>query len=195
MDNNLNNVAVADTRENVVAGIVGAFLFGLAGGVLWFVIYMFGFIAGISGLVGAVCAIKGYSVFAKKESIKGIIISVVIAVLILVVAWYACIAYDVCQAYKSWFENGEIDYTLTYFESVRAVPYFLGESEIGLAYLGDLGIGLLFCIVGGGSYVVNKLKAAKQSKAVANAPEVQPAEPEITPVNEAETENKVNEDQ
>ena len=66
-----------DVRENVVAGIVGAFLFSLAGGVLWFVIYLFGFIAGISGLVGAVCAIKGYSIFAKKESMKGIVISVI----------------------------------------------------------------------------------------------------------------------
>ena len=77
-----------DVRENVVAGIVGAFLFSLAGGILWFVIYLFGFIAGISGLVGAVCAIKGYSIFAKKESMKGIIISVIISLLVIVAAWY-----------------------------------------------------------------------------------------------------------
>ena len=56
-------------RENVVAGIVGAFLFSLAGGILWFLLYLMGFVAGISGLVGAVCAVKGYSVFSKKESV------------------------------------------------------------------------------------------------------------------------------
>ena len=158
-------------KENVIAGIVGAFLFSLAGGVLWFVIYMIGFIAGISGLVGAICAIKGYSIFAKKESIKGIIISVVMALLVIVLAWYFCIAYDVFNAYKAWFEEGEIDYTLTFFESVRAVSFYLGDPEIGPAYLKDLGIGLLFCVIGGGSYVVNAIKNAKAKAAITVAAE------------------------
>ena len=121
MNNNTVKNEQEVLKENVIAGIVGAFLFSLAGGVLWFVIYMIGFIAGISGLVGAICAIKGYSIFAKKESIKGIIISVIMALLVIVLAWYFCIAYDVFIAHKEWFEAGEIDYTLTFFESVRAV--------------------------------------------------------------------------
>ena len=164
MENNLKQNYEKEVRENVVAGIVGAFLFGLAGGVLWFVIYLLGFIAGISGLIGAVCAIKGYSVFAKKESVKGIIISVIIALLIIVLAWYLCLSYDVCIAYQDWYEAGEIDYTLTYFESVQVAHYFLSEPEIGPAYWGDLGMGLLFCVIGGGSYVVNKIKGAKKAK-------------------------------
>ena len=89
-------------KENVIAGIVGAFLFSLAGGVLWFVLYLFGFVAGISGLIGAVCAVKGYSIFAKKESIKGVVISVVIALLVMVLAWYLCIGYDVWDIHKYW---------------------------------------------------------------------------------------------
>ena len=56
---------------------------------------------------------------------------------------------------------GEVDFTLTFFESVQAAPVFLADSEIGLAYLGDLGLGLLFCVIGGGSYVANKIKNAK----------------------------------
>ena len=77
MDNNYsynleNDIEKKKTSENVIAGIVGAFLFSLAGGALWFVLYLLGFIAGLSGLVGAVCAIKGYSIFAKKESINPI---------------------------------------------------------------------------------------------------------------------------
>ena len=98
MNNNLSQTTNSDVRENVVAGIVGALLFALAGGVIWFVFYLLGFIVGISGLVGAICAIKGYSIFAKKESIKGIVISVVISLLIIVLAWYLCLAYDVCEA-------------------------------------------------------------------------------------------------
>ena len=171
MNNNTVKNEQEVLKENVIAGIVGAFLFSLAGGVLWFVIYMIGFIAGISGLVGAICAIKGYSIFAKKESIKGIIISVIMALLVIVLAWYFCIAYDVFIAHKEWFEAGEIDYTLTFFESVRAVSFYLTDPEIGPAYLKDLGIGLLFCVIGGGSYVVNAIKNAKAKAAITVAAE------------------------
>ena len=179
-----------DVRENVVAGIVGAFLFSLAGGILWFVIYLFGFIAGISGLVGAVCAIKGYSIFAKKESMKGIVISVIISLLVIVAAWYMCFAYDVYQAYQDWYLAGEIDFTLTFPESVATVPLFLSEPEIGPAYIKDLLIGLVFCVIGGGSYVVNKMKGLKNAKNNANfAPAAEAeapvsAEEEAAPVNE-----------
>lgn len=166
MNNYSNNIEQSieqnELKENVLAGMVGAFLFSLVGGALWFVFYLFGFIAGISGLVGAICAIKGYSIFAKKESTKGIIISVVIALLVMVLAWYLCLGYDIYMAYQDWYSAGEIDYTLTFFESVQAAPIFLGDSEIGPAYLGDLGLGLLFCVVAGGSYVVNKIRNTKQ---------------------------------
>lgn len=166
MDNYSNQVEKSieqnELKENVLAGIVGAFLFSLVGGALWFVFYLFGFIAGISGLIGAICAIKGYSIFAKKESTKGIIISVIIALLVMVLAWYLCLGYDIYNAYQDWFNAGEVDFTLTFFESVQAAPIFLADSEIGPAYFGDLGLGLLFCVVAGGSYVVNKIKNSKR---------------------------------
>ena len=36
-------VESAPVKENVLAGAVGAFLFALVGGVLWFVLYLVGF--------------------------------------------------------------------------------------------------------------------------------------------------------
>lgn len=164
MDDSREYGRAPEVTENVLAGIVGAFLFSLVGGVLWFVIYRIGFIAGISGLVGAICAVKGYVVFSKKESVKGIVISVVIALLVIVIAWYFCLAYDVYEAYQLWFEEGEIDYSITFFEAVRGSHYFLTDPEIAPAYFGDLALGLLFCVIGGGSYVVNKIKAAKKGQ-------------------------------
>ena len=86
-----------------------------------------------------------------------------IALIVIVLAWYFCLAYDVCDAYQAWYDEGEIDYTLTYFESVRVAHYFLTDPEIGPSYWGDLGLGLLFCVVGGGSYVVNKIRNARLS--------------------------------
>jgi flagellar basal body-associated protein FliL len=188
MNNNLNNVqAPAEVKENVVAGIVGAFLFGLAGGALWFGMYLIGYLAGISGLVGAVCAIKGYSVFAKKESTKGIIISTIIAMFILAIAWYFCFAYDIYGAYKVWYEEGEIDFTISFLEAVRATPMFILDPEVGPAHLGDLGLGLLLGLVGAGSYVFTKVKNNKQA-AVAPATPVTP----VTPVNTDAAEETVN---
>ena len=38
----------------------------------------------------------------------------------------------------------------------------------GSGYLIDLGLGLLFCVIGGGSYVVNKIKNLKQNPTVSS---------------------------
>ena len=46
-------------EENVLFGVVGAFLFALVGGALYYILYQIGYLAGISGLIGVICAIKG----------------------------------------------------------------------------------------------------------------------------------------
>lgn len=150
MDNNQKNTSVLN-EENVLAGAVGAFLFSLVGGVLWFVLYQFGYLASLSGLIGVVCAIKGYSVFAKakQDSKKGIVISTIITFIVLIIAWYMCISYDIYNLYKDAFASGETNFTLSFFEAVRITPYMLAENPDAIvAYLADLGIGLLFGALG-----------------------------------------------
>ena len=155
---------IAPKEENVLAGIVGALLFSLAGGIVWFLLYQIGFLAAISGIIGVVCAIKGYAIFGKRESVKGVIISTVLAFLVIVAAWYLCLSYDVYKAYQDWFANGEVDFTLTFAESVRAGYLFLVEdTEIAIAYLKDLGIGLIFCVVGAFGYVKAAIGKAKNN--------------------------------
>jgi uncharacterized transporter YbjL len=162
----MNNTTV-ETKENVLAGAVGAFLFSLVGGILWFVLWQLGFLASLSGLVGVICAVKGYTFFAKtkKESKICLVLSVIIAMAVLAIAWYACVAYDIYLAYQEWYAAGEVDFTLTYFESVSAVPYFFEDSEILTAYLGDLGMGLIFAIVGVVSYLASREKKMKAQAA------------------------------
>lgn len=153
---------VPPAAENVLGGTVGAFLFSLIGGVAWFLLYQFGVLAAISGVVGVVCAIKGYAVFGKCESRRGIVISTVVAFLVIVLAWYFCLSYDVYRAYQVWFENGEIDYTVTFFEATANAHLYLGEPEIAIAYLKDLAIGLIFCVVGAFGYVKAAIAKAKK---------------------------------
>lgn len=161
MNNDFTNPEIKTAEENVAAGVVGAFLFALAGGVIYFLLHLIGFVASLSGFIGIICAIKGYSFFAKKESTKGVVIAVVMTVLVLVVAWYIGLSYDVYQAYQEWFANGEVDFTLTFAESIRSAYLFLEDSQIAVSYLLELGLGLVFAAMGAYGSVKTALRRAK----------------------------------
>lgn len=151
-----------EKRENIIAGIVGAFLFSLAGAVVWVILDLIGFYASISGVIAAVCAIQGYKVFSGKLTRKGVIIGAVVALLVLVLAWYGCFIKDVYLACQEWYADGEIDYMPSYFECFRFGHEFLEDSEIAVEYFKGLGIGLLFAAIGSAGYIVGAFKTAKE---------------------------------
>lgn len=165
--NNFVDKNSLEIKENVLAGIVGAFLFSLAGAVVYFLLNLIGYVSAISGLVGAVCAVKGYAIFSKKESKKGIVISVIISLLVIALAWYLSMAYDIYNACKIAFEAGEIDISITFFQSVRMVPSLLEDPEISGTYFYNLGLGLFCCLLGCASFVISKLKNSSKKKAEA----------------------------
>ena len=181
-----------ETKENILAGAVGAFLFSLVGGILWFVLYQIGYVAALSGLVGVICAVKGYTFFAKtkNESKTCLVLSVIIAVLVLAISWYLCIGYDIYLAYQEWFAAGEVDFTLNFFESVRVIPLFLAEKEILVGYLANLGLGLLFAGLGVISYLSSREKKMKKQAAEAAARAEAKAKAEAEANREADRENE-----
>ena len=138
-----------ERTENVLAGLVGAFLFSLAGAAVWVVLDRIGIMAGLSGLVGVVCALQGYRIFGGKLSKKGVVLSFIIALLVLVLAWYGCLAYDVLTAAREWYRNGEIDSVPSYWDCLRTAPIFFEDPVILRSYLGSLALGLLFAVLGG----------------------------------------------
>ncbi len=153
---NYTQATPTEPKENVLAGILGAFLFSLAGGILWYVLYQIGIVAAVSGLVGSFAAIYGYIIFSKGQSIKGIIISVIIALLVLVFAWYMCLVTDVYNVYK---EMGyTTDYQLTFADAFQTAPEFLTMPEIGVEYWKTLVMGIVFAIIGGIKPVVSALR-------------------------------------
>jgi hypothetical protein len=159
-----------DVYENKIAGLCGALLFALGGGIIYFLLYQLGYISSISGLVGAVLAMKGYALFSKKESMFGVITSAVLALLVLAAAWYLCLAKDVYEAFQEWFAAGEIDYTVSFGEAVQGAHLFLEDPEISRSYLGDLGMSLLFAVIGCFGNVWTALKNQKAQKAQQGAP-------------------------
>ena len=184
-----SSIKNSDTQaENVLFGIVGAFLFSLVGGVLYYLLYQMGYLAALSGLVGVICAIKGYSFFAKKESTKGTVISVIIAALVLVAAWYLCVASDLHAAYNEWYAQGEVDSIPSFFDCVRVVPDILKDFP---EYFKDLAISLILAAVGCGSYIANTIKnrRLKAEASTNNAAPTSDSEPAS-----AEQEEKSDED-
>ncbi len=144
--------------ENVLMGILGALLFSLAGAVLYFIIYQLDFIAGIAGFVSVICAIKGYKLLGKRESVKGVVISVIISVVVILLAAIYSIGFDCLDMMKGFYPTESINIINSPLYVLRMVK----ESEdIMLAVVTELGMALLLCIVAAGSSVVNAVKSAK----------------------------------
>lgn len=145
--------------ENVLAGVVGSFLFSLIGALLWFAVYQIGIIAAICGLVTVICAINGYRIFARKLSMKGIVISIVISVLMIFLAEYTCVAYEIYKAYS------EVYSSVSFFAAFRSVFDFMTLSgEITGAVIRDLVIGYALGAVGSFAYIRNIVQANRMKK-------------------------------
>ncbi len=153
MNDQQNSIPTVD--ENVILGALGAFLFALAGGVLYVLLSMVGLIAWISGFVAVFCAIKGYTLFSKAKSKKGVIISVVMAAIVMILSWYIGFCMDMLAVYELYYEAGDIEYVPTFFEYL---PYSYLDLQVNpLAFL-NLLLSLVTGAAGCWSYVSQTLK-------------------------------------
>lgn len=91
---------VFQRRGNVFTGLLGAFLFGLPGGILYCLIYQFGIIAGITGFVTYSLAYYGYLKFANPvvERIWDKIFSYIVMLVIILLASLFMLFLEVHQA-------------------------------------------------------------------------------------------------
>ena len=65
MDTNQTFEPVKKHKEKVFVGALGAFLFALGGGVMWFLLDQVGFLAGISGVVAVIAAVRVIPILPK----------------------------------------------------------------------------------------------------------------------------------
>lgn len=72
--------------SNIITGTTGAFLGSLIGVALWMLIYHFGYIASIAGLVIIICAMKGYEILSGALDKKGVIIVGIVSIVMVFVA-------------------------------------------------------------------------------------------------------------
>ena len=125
-------------RENVAAGLVGAFLGSLIGVACTVIIGQLGYVASISGLVMAVCALKGYEMLGGTLSKKGAVIS---SVLILLMTFFAHrLTWAIAIA-------SELEWGV--LESYRSISHLLERGMLeSTAYWGDLAMLYLFTLLG-----------------------------------------------
>lgn len=125
-------------RENVAAGVVGAFLGSLIGVACTVIIGQMGYVASISGLVMAVCALKGYEMLGGTLSKKGAVIS---SVLILLMTFFAHrLTWAIAIA-------SELEWGV--LESYRSISHLLERGMLeSTAYWGDLAMLYLFTLLG-----------------------------------------------
>ncbi len=125
-------------RENIAAGTLGALLGSLAGVVCIVLVSRLNIVASVSGLVMAVCALKGYEKLAGSLSKKGAAISCVIILLMTYFAHHLDITIELVQ------EIG-----MSFPDAFLSVPKLLRLDIIDKAvFWGNLALLYLFTLMG-----------------------------------------------
>ena len=126
-------------KENVLLGAVGALLGALIGGAVALFIARLGYVAVAAGLVLGICTIKGYEMFARKLSRKGILISVVLMVVTVFLVNQIDLAMEVVA---------QLGVEFAY--AFRVVNELIASGEYPDNYFFNLGMLAVFTLAGAG---------------------------------------------
>lgn len=150
----------AQKKENVIGGIVGALLGSLVGILAIVLLSQMGYVAALSGVIMAVCSIKGYEMLGGKLTLKGVVICIIVAVVMTYVGDRIDWAITIVDALKG-------DWDISYFEAFRVVPDFIKEEIIeGSTYWGNLVLLYIFTIGGAVPTIIATFKDAKHAAEV-----------------------------
>ncbi len=147
----------AQKKENIIGGIVGALLGSLLGALSVLVLSQLGYVAALSGVIMAVCVLKGYEMLGGKLTKKAVVISVIIMILMTYFAdrvdWAIILLRDAGGA--------EAGYNI--FECYRLVSYAVAEEIIDFgSYVGNLLLLYLFVALGAVPTILGKMKEKKE---------------------------------
>lgn len=133
--------AVTPKRENMITGIVGALIGAAIGAAVIVLLGQLGYVASISGLILAVCTLKGYELLGHQLSIKGAIICLV---LILITPYFA----DRLD-WALWLSREFSAEGVTLGEAYAAIPGLIAEGLISKAdYIKSLVMIYIFAALG-----------------------------------------------
>lgn len=145
-------------NENIVLGILGALLGSFAGVVAIIGFDYIGFVAALSGLIMGLCTFGLYKKFAGSISVKGIIISVLIMIIMTYLAVHLSYTIQILKLAK---EEG-VDTTFGYvFQNLK---YILQNLDAMGDFYASLAMVYLFTILGSVGTIVAEFKQIKGNK-------------------------------
>lgn len=142
---------VPEKKDNLLTGIVGALIGAAIGGGAIILLSQLGYVASLSGLVLAICTLKGYELLGGKLSTRGVIVSVLLMLVTPYIADRIDWAIVIMQEFAS---EG-----VTFNEGFALVPIFLADEAIdAFDYWKNLLMVYGFTALGAVSTVVSAFK-------------------------------------
>lgn len=131
---------VVQKPENVLTGIVGAVIGAVLGGASIILLSQLGYVAAISGVILAVCTLKGYELLGGQLTTRGIIISCVLMAITPYIADRIDWAIVIAQTFA--------DEGVTLGMAFAAVHDVIAENDMVGDYFTSLGMVYLFVVLG-----------------------------------------------
>ena len=149
----MNQAQEKQKKENVLSGAVGALLGSLIGVLCIVILSRLNIVAAISGIVMAVCTLKGYELLGGKLSTKGVCISVV---LLLVMTFFGdCLDWAIIIA-----SEFKVDLGLAF----QSIFWLLEEGGIDPSvYWGNLALLYVFLLIGMIPTVIASVKGRRSA--------------------------------
>lgn len=130
-------------ESNAVTGILGALVLAVLGVAVWVIIAQMGFLSYIGSLAIIGAVFGGYRLAGGSMDKKGIAISAVISVVMNVLGFGITLVIEVQKVIHDCF-----GYSISFLEAIDWVAFSLTESGASASLMIDMGVTILFMIVG-----------------------------------------------
>ena len=153
-----NQQAELGKTENVVAGTVGALLGSLLGVACIVLLGQLGYVAAVSGIVMAICTMKGYELLAGRFSTVGLVVSIVLMLGMTYVGYQLDWSVAVYNELKDYYE-------LSLLDCFRMIPEMLRQEIIDSStYIGELVKLYAFTLLGAIPTAISSMRSRKLKK-------------------------------
>ena len=142
-------------QGNIIIALLASIVCASAGGLLWIVVYKLGRITYLAGLLAVMGAIFGYSKIGKREMTIGASIwCILIGLCSIGLGNYVVYAWEIVDAVNA-SNPGRTDFIKVFTN----MPWLMQEMDLWGSFFAELGIGIVFAVLGGaGSLFGNKKK-------------------------------------
>ena len=139
--------------ENVFGGIIGALVGAVIGAACIILLSQLGFVAALSGVVLAICTLKGYELLGHRLSGTGLVICIALMLITPYIADRIDLTIQILKEFP--------EYELEFFDIFQRVPDLIGDVIIEEAYYEGLIKLYAFTALGGVGTIIDKFKKKK----------------------------------